>query len=93
MYACADITHALAGWDSASRLSHVSSFAVGMRLLLVNDIGGDLVETDLLGDSLSSGSVFSTSVIVEYPVDLLEGKTLGLHNSSEYDEVDANYDD
>jgi hypothetical protein len=42
-------------------------------LLLVLNVGGDLIETDLFGDSLSSSSVLGTRLVLEDSVDLLEG--------------------
>jgi hypothetical protein len=42
----------------------------------------DLVETDLLGNTLSSGSVLGTGSVVEDRIDLFEGKTLELDDVS-----------
>lgn len=56
--------------------SHSGSFT--LVALFVLDVLGDLVETDLLGDSLSSSSVLGTRLVLEDGVDLLEGETLEL---------------
>lgn len=56
--------------------SHSGSFT--LVALFVLDVLGDLVETNLLGNSLSSSSVLGTRLVLEDGVDLLEGETLEL---------------
>lgn len=48
----------------------------------VSDILNGLVETDLLGDSFSSGSVLGTRLVLEDGIDFLEGQSLELDKSA-----------
>lgn len=51
-------------------------------LLRVLDVGGGLVEPDLLGDSFSSLSVLGARLVLEDGVDLLQTETLQLRGRS-----------
>jgi hypothetical protein len=51
-------------------------------LFRVSDILNGLVETDLLGNSFSSSSVFGTRLVLEDGIDFLEGQSLELGKSA-----------
>lgn len=51
-------------------------------LFRVSDVLNGLVETDLLGNSFSSGSVLGTRLVLEDGIDFLEGQSFELGKSA-----------
>lgn len=90
-------------------VAETALLACCVLVLGVLDVGGDLVQADLLGDTLATGEVFGTGGVFEdlssalclyvfaYKVDLLQGETLELGKDEdrvqETDDTEAHEDD
>jgi hypothetical protein len=63
---------------ASSTLLNVGGVGGVGSLLLVLNIISELVKTNLLGNSFSSGSVLGSRLVVEDSIDFFEGQTLEL---------------